>query len=319
MIDQSHFSVETRRGQNGWSGDAGNGLQGVGIDELKVINREAGRGFGAEVGVGALQVNGRVLFARDCEVARGHECPMNAGGVPALLRSETSIAGGKGEAVLFPHGGMADHFHRDIQVSDHPPNQGKLLEVLVSEDRKVRANQVEQLQHDGENAIEVSRSTGSAEVLGEKGFGHQDRVVAMVDRFFFRGEGEIDPFRPAKCEVFLKGLGVVGEIAHAVKLDGIYENRDHHCAVRTDQLAGFPEEGEVTFVEGTHGGDESQRPGVLRDQFLDCMDVGDGGDHGGSVSGLIQNSIKNFLGSPLLVTLFPARDPTTGTLWRIEL
>ena len=48
--------------------------------------------------------------------------------------------------------------HRDVEVAHQPPDDGELLAVLLAEVRDVRRGHVQQLQHDGGDALEVDRA-----------------------------------------------------------------------------------------------------------------------------------------------------------------
>lgn len=279
MVDQSHFSIKARRGEGRRAGDAGDCLQGFGIDEFEVVDGEVGGSVGDEVGAGAFQVDARVLFSGDGEVAGGQEGPANAGGVLPLIVGQADVSGRHGESVRLANRRVVDDFDGDIQVANHAVDERQLLEVLFSKDREIRGDEVEKFEDNGEDSVEVARAAGSAKISGEQRVGDENRVIGMVEGFFFGGEGEIDSCCCAKSEVLLEGLGVVSEVADAIKLDGIDEDRDHHGSGGADQLAGMAKEGEVPFVERTHRGNKGDRGRVIFDQLFYSVDVGYGRDH----------------------------------------
>jgi len=107
---------------------------------------------------------------------------------------------------------VTNDFYRDIEVSDHALDEGELLEVFLSKDGEVRADDVEKLKDDGEDAIEMTWARGSAKVLREQVFPNEDGVIFLVESFFLRGEGEIDSFGFAEGEIVLDGLRVIFQV-----------------------------------------------------------------------------------------------------------
>ncbi len=292
MVDQSHFSVKTSRGKNCWLGDTSDRLQRLGVDELEIVDRKILRGISEQVGAGRIEVDRGILFSGDCEVPGGHEGAANTRGVLTLLSCQPGIPGGEGKAALFSNSGMADDFDRDIQVADHSSDQGKLLEVLVSENGKVRLDHVEELEDNRQDTIEVSRAARPAKVPGEQGLGEEDRVIGMVKSLFFRSKGDVDTFGFAELKILFEGLRVVGEVADAVELDRIDEDRDDHGAGGADQLTGFAEERKMPLMEGSHGRDNRKRAGVFPDQVLYGIDVRYRFNHYASVVRDSQYSMK---------------------------
>lgn len=231
------------------------------------------------MGAGGVEVDRGGLFAGFGKGAGGEEGAADAGGIGAMGGSELAVAGGEGEAVGFPDGGVADDFDREIEVPDHAADESELLEVLVSEDGGVRADDVEELEDDGEDAIEVAGSGGSAEVGGEEGLGNEGGVVLFVERGGFGDEGDIGSFGRGEGEIVFERAGVGAEVLGAVELDGVDEDGNDDGAFRPHLLPGGAEKSEVTFVEGAHGGDEGDLSGPILEVFLNRVDVRVSKDH----------------------------------------
>ena len=57
--------------------------------------------------------------------------------------------------------GMADHLDPEVEVGDHPADDGQLLEVLLAEHRHVGPDGAEELGHHRGHAVEVARAGGA--------------------------------------------------------------------------------------------------------------------------------------------------------------
>lgn len=258
VVDEPHGPVKTGGGKGDGGDDLGHGLKGYGVDEFKVIDFECRGGLVEEVVAGGIEVYGGGLFAVFGQIAGGEKGAANAGGIGAVFLSELAVSGGEGEPIGFADGGVADDFDRDIEIAGHSTNEGELLEVLVPEDGEVGLKDVEELEDDGQDAIEVARSGGSAKVLRQERFGDEGGVIRGVETENLRDKGEIDAFFFAEGEVFLDRPGVVLEVPGAVELDGVDENGDGDGSGRSDLFAGCPDELEMTFVQCSHRGNEGK-------------------------------------------------------------
>jgi len=276
VVDQAHLVVIERGCQEGVAGEIGEELEGLAIDELEVIDFQILRSVLKEEVAGGLEVNLDPLFAVDSQVAGGEESASKAGCVGALERGEIEIAGGEGEAIGFADGLQAMDLDGQGQVSDQAPDDRELLVVFLSEEGIGGGQDIEEFEHDGADALKVTGSGRATEVLGKETFAHRDRVVGGEK---VGGLGE-------KCGVYAKLLtnGEVGfhdsgiglQVGGTVELEGIDENGDQHRARLARDLARTTNEGAVTLVKRTHGGDEDHGSGKAGG------DLGDGAkaEHG---------------------------------------
>jgi len=279
VVDEANGTVEASGREGDGGGDFGDGLEGLGVDEFKVVDFETGEGFLEEMVAGGVEVDGRRLLSVLSEIAGGEEGAANSGGVGAVFGGELSVAGGEGESIGFTNGGVADDFDGDIEIAHHAPDEGELLEVLVSEEGDVGLEEIEEFQDDGEDAIEVTWAGGSAEVSGEERFGDESGVIGGVKVWNLRDEGEIDSFLFAEGEVVFERLGIISEILGAVELDGIDENGDGDRSAGADVPAGGPDELKVSFMQGSHGGNQGEGPGGGLEGLVERGDVREAGDH----------------------------------------
>ena len=144
MINQPDVPIKASCCEDGGTVDFWDGLQCLGVHQLEIIDGKILWGVGEEVLSGSLKINFGFLFPISIEITGRFEGPPNSGGVLALLRAKTGISGRECETVVLPHRGVASDFHRDIEVPDHAPDNRELLEVLVSEDRNLRLEDVEE-------------------------------------------------------------------------------------------------------------------------------------------------------------------------------
>lgn len=93
-------------------------------------------------------------------------------------------------------------------------------------------------------------------------------MIRVVEARFFRDEGEINALFFTEDEVLFQGAGVVGEVAGAVKLNRIDEDRDSDRPGRSYEFSGLANECQVSLVQGPHGRDESERDGLFCSQLF---------------------------------------------------
>lgn len=298
VINQANFPIKAGCGENGVFRDLGDGLQGFGVDEFQVVDGEALRGVVQQMGFGAPEVNGGVLFSGDGQVFCGRESAADPRGVLAFFRGETNITGREGQAIGLTDSRVSGDFDGNIQIPNHALDEGDLLEVLVSKNGVGRLKKIEQLQDDGEDSVKMAGPARSAKVLGEERFGDENRVIGVVEEFFFRGEGEIDPFFFAEGEVGLERAGVVGQIGDAIELDGIDEDRDGNRSGGADQLAGMANQSQMSLVEGSHCRDQGEGSGQVASHLCNAFDFRSDFDHVGNVVISGKNSTRNLVKSP---------------------
>jgi hypothetical protein len=248
-------------------------LEGLAIDELEVIDFQILRSVLKQVAAGGLEVNVDPLFAVDSQVAGGEESASKAGSVGALDRGEIEIAGGEGEAIGFADGLQAMDLDGQGQVSDQAPDDRELLVVFLAEEGIGGAQDVEKFEHNGADALQVTGSGRATEVLGKEAFAHRDRVVGGEKGAGFGGKGRVYAQLLTNGEVGIHDARIGLQVGGTVELEGIDENRDQHRARVARNLAGTTNEGAVTFVKRTHGGDEDHRSGKAGRNLVDGAKV----------------------------------------------
>lgn len=331
VINQAHFSVKACRSKNDGLRDLRNGLQGFRVDKLKVIDGEVLRSVGEEVVFGAPQIDGRILFSGERQVAGCRECPLDSWRVFAVLRSQADVSGGKGEAIGFPNRWVAHDFDGDVQIANHPLDEGDLLKVLISKNSVGGLEKIEELQDNGEDSIEMTRAARTAQVFGEKRFGDEDRVIGMVEEFFFRSEGEIDSFLFAEREIGLQWSRILGQISDSIELNRVDEDRDRDSSSGADQLAGSTDQSQMSLVKRPHGGDQSEGSGQVSGHLRDGCDFRSDFDHVVNVVNPGQNSTRKLKKSTTAPVYWPlggdlapgesrreARTPSPWLTWHPE-
>lgn len=279
VVDESDGAVKAGGSEGDGGGDFGHRLKGNGVDELEVVDFECRGSLLEKVVAGGIEVDGGGLFAVFGQIAGREKGAANAGGIGSMPGSELAVSGGEGQAIGFPDGGVSDDFDGDIEIADHAANEGKLLEVLVPEDGELGLKDVEELEHDGQDAIEVARPGGSAKVLREERFGDEGGVIGGIQAWDLRGEDEVHAFFFAESEIVIDRLGVVLEVLGAVELNGIDENRNGDGSGGSDFFTGCSDELEVSFVESSHGGHEGKGPGAGLEEYPYRMSVWKAGGH----------------------------------------
>lgn len=279
MINESNFPVEAGCREDGMPDDLGNFLEGFGIDEVEIVDgkiigriceQDFSRGIQKDIGV---------LFSGDLEVSCGSECLPDPRSIGSLGIGEPGVAGGEGQSVLLTNGGMTDDADGEIEIADHAPDDGELLEIFFSEDRKFGLKDIEEFQDDGENAIKVTGAGFPAEMFGQKGLGDENRAIRVIKVGALGDKGDFHSFGLAFGQILLKGAGVVVQITGPVKLDGIDKDGNDDRSLGSHLPPGFPDQGKVTLVKRSHRGDERDGAGKLLQRGSYRVDVWDTCDH----------------------------------------
>jgi len=180
MVDEADSSVKAGGGKEAWLGDRRDQLEGLGIDKLEVIDREALWAVAEEVVACRIEVDLGVLLSASAEITRSEEGTADARRISSLVGLKARVSWGESEPVCCPNGGVADHWDGEIEVPDHAVDESKLLEVFLAKDREIWLEDIEELENDGEDAIKMPRSACSAEVPRQEAFLNDDGVVALV-------------------------------------------------------------------------------------------------------------------------------------------
>ena len=132
----------------------------------------------------------------------------------------------------------------------------QLLEVLLAEVCAVRAREQEELQHDGQHAVEMPGARGALELVAERVLGHAVAVAVAVDLLRAGQEREVATGAVEHLEVALGVPRVALEVARVVELRRVHENaRPGTCVLRL----GAANEGQVPFVQGAERRHEAGR------------------------------------------------------------
>ena len=186
-----------------------------------------------------------------------------------LLGRQVGVPGRHREAVLFADERRADDPHGNVQVAHHAADHGELLRVLAAEHRHVRARDVEEFEHDREDAREMDRPERPAHDLGELRLDERDGRVGAVHLLGRRREDGVDPLGAQQREVALFVARISLEIFVRPELGRIHEDGDDDAP---GLLFGEADEREVPFVQEAHRGDDG-------DGFSGAVPrVGEGGE-----------------------------------------
>ena len=66
---------------------------------------------------------------------------------------------------------MLDDSNWDIQISNHPADQGDLLKVFFSKNSECGLEEIEKLDYDGENSVKMTGTARAAKSLTKKRLG----------------------------------------------------------------------------------------------------------------------------------------------------
>ena len=117
--------------------------------------------------------------------------------------------------------GHPDDPHVDVEVGDHLADQHQLLVVLLAEERPVRPDDLQQLEHHGQHAREMRRAARTFQFGAERaGVNSGPRTVGyIVGRG--RREHDLDALGAQQLEVGVQGARVGVEILSAPNCSGL--------------------------------------------------------------------------------------------------
>ncbi len=148
------------------------------------------------------------------------------------------VAARQGQAVGLAHGRADLDAHRQVEVAHQRADDERLLGVLLAEERHVGPDHVQQLGHDGRDAVEVAHAAVLAlERLGQAA--HVDRrpEARRIDLVERRREEQVGAGLGGQRRVALLVARVGGQVARRVELRGVDEER-HRRPRRTWRARG---------------------------------------------------------------------------------
>ena len=172
-------------------------------------------------------------------------------------RTEVDVAAGQGQPVGVADDRRAEHLDVQVEIPHHPLDAGQLLGVLLPEHGQRRVDDVEQLEHHGQHAVEVAGPGGALQHLARAG--RPRRVTCRSAAYrsdTSRREDEIDALGLARRQVVGQRSGVAGEVLVRAELQRVDEDADHHPL---GAGPGQPDQRAVAVVQRPHGRNERGR------------------------------------------------------------
>ena len=115
----------------------------------------------------------------------------------------------------------------EVQVGHHSPNDGELLRIFLPEDRDIRLDQIEQLEHHRQHALEEPWPEGSLEHLAHRARAYRDHLLGRVHLLMSRGEDHVDALFRTDGEVVGQRSRIAVEVLARPELERVDEDRDH--------------------------------------------------------------------------------------------
>ena len=170
-----------------------------------------------------------------------------------------------------------DDLNGQVEVADHPANDGQLLRVLLAEVGRAGPDEVEQPRHYCGHAAEMARSRRALQSLAERT--GVFRLPEAGDRFHLlhaRDEDEVDADLLGDAEIPLLVARVGGEVLRVLELERVHEDRSDH---EPPFLARATHQRDVAIVERPHRRNEPERKAPLAREVAGFPDAGRGPGH----------------------------------------
>ena len=167
---------------------------------------------------------------------------------------EQAVARTHGEPILFPDRGMRGDFYGDLQITDHPADDGELLPILLTEHGGIWSDDIEEHGDDRADTIEVLRSGAPAKSAGKSGL---TDFHGRIPRIYLADPGmkeQIHPLSPAQVAIRFIGARIFREILVLSELRRVHKNRNRYLPIRSCKTAGPPDKCGMSGMQRSHGG-----------------------------------------------------------------
>ena len=180
-----------------------------------------------------------------------NQAAIEKGGALEFLLAQVAVAAGKRQPGCRPHRRHPNHLHRHVQLPGHGANHGQLLPVLLAEERPLRRDDVEQLGDHRGHAVEVARTTGAAQGVGQRRNRNPRRqlLAFWVHLLHARREHHVHPFGFQPRQVCPRSARIAAEVLVGAELGRVDED-GNHATCRTRAAAAHQRQ--VSFVQVAH-------------------------------------------------------------------
>ena len=141
---------------------------------------------------------------------------------------------------------------RKIEIAHHPSNDGQLLEILFSENSRVRRKEMKQFRHHRADSFEMSGTRPSAERLRKRFFLDDHRAIRKIHFGRFRAEQHVDSRRTAKLFIRSFWTRIFFEIRAGLELQWIHEDADRYLTVRARRFSRGPDQFQMPAMQSAH-------------------------------------------------------------------
>ena len=198
---------------------------------------------------------------------------MQRGRARPLGRRQQAVARAQREPVALAHRGTAHDAGVEEESVHEALDEPQLLEVLLAEVRALGSCKQQELQHDRQHAVEMTRPRGALECQRKLVLGHAIAIAVAVDLVRARHEYQVAAGIPHHCEIPFGRARIALEVAGIVELRGIDENAGP--CTRILRLRA-PQQRHVPLVQRAERRHEARRAGAARapvlDEFRDALD-----------------------------------------------
>ena len=198
---------------------------------------------------------------------------MKRGRARTLVRRQQAVARAHREPVGFAHRGAAHDAGVQEEGVHEALDELQLLEVLLAEIGAVRAGDQQELQHDGQHAVEVARARRALELQRGLALADAVSVAVAVDFLGARHEHEFAAGIAQHREVLFPRARIAPEVGGVVELRGIDE--DAGPGARILRLRA-PQQREMALVQRPERRHEARRARAaaapVLEEFVNALD-----------------------------------------------
>src|SRR3989338_9190743 len=145
---------------------------------------------------------------------------VQGGGELPVFRLQQEVPGTHGQAVLLAQGRAGNYFRPDEESLRHPPDKVQLLKIFLTEVSFLRADEVQQLHHHGQDAFEMAWPVRPAKKTAFRSLIKPVLVAVGVHLCGRRKEQEVGPGGLKLLNIFRERARIPLEVARVVELRG---------------------------------------------------------------------------------------------------
>ena len=171
--------------------------------------------------------------------------------LPSFLGGKIAIARTHRQSVGFAYRRTNDNFKRKIEIAHHLSQDRNLRRILLSEEGKIRLDDVEQFGDHRGHSAKMPRPRSSIKSVADALDVDKRRSAVGIHHFCSRSEDDIDALGLEHLAILFQSARIAAEILIGAELRWVHEDRDDNDVAT---LARCLHQGTMAGMQRAHGG-----------------------------------------------------------------